>query len=238
MPTDTNLLSMAQQFSGLPMDSLIGGPLNAAANANAAMALTQTKFLLDTCFKKIDDNAGKGGTAGNSGDEDKGLSSYTPIMIKMSLTRGVLTAGDATANPKTETSVKNFTTTFNLPLLTVVPLNSLAVQTVDITFEMEVKSSFSEEETTSSTTERKGKASFEAKLGWGPLSVTIRGTASYDQKDTATHNTHYEKSNSAKYTVHVTAGQLPLPKGVNTIIEAFAQCIQPIMMPAEVKAAA
>lgn len=27
---DTNLLSMSQQFSGLPMESLIGGPLNAA----------------------------------------------------------------------------------------------------------------------------------------------------------------------------------------------------------------
>ena len=49
---DTNLLSMSQQFSGLPMESLIGGPLNAAAKANSAMALTQTMFMLDTCFKK------------------------------------------------------------------------------------------------------------------------------------------------------------------------------------------
>ena len=48
---DTNLLSMSQQFSGLPMESLIGGPLNAAAKANSAMALTQTMFMLDTCFK-------------------------------------------------------------------------------------------------------------------------------------------------------------------------------------------
>ena len=46
------LLSMAQQFSGLPMESLIGGPLNAAAKANSATALTQMQFLLDTCFKK------------------------------------------------------------------------------------------------------------------------------------------------------------------------------------------
>lgn len=41
------LLSMSQQFSGLPMEDLIGGPLNAAAKANAAMALTQTKFFRD-----------------------------------------------------------------------------------------------------------------------------------------------------------------------------------------------
>ena len=45
---------MAQQFTGLPMEDLIGGPLNASAKANAAMALTQTKFLLETCFNRVE----------------------------------------------------------------------------------------------------------------------------------------------------------------------------------------
>ena len=31
--------------------------------------------------------------------------------------------------------------------------------------------------------------------------------------------------------MNVHAGQLPVPKGVNTIIEAFTQAIQPIEMP-------
>ena len=232
---DSNLLSIAQQFTGLPMDSLIGGPLNAAANANAAMALTQTKFLLDTCFQKKSvpksDAVGKPGDASYKPAADA-HDEYTPIMINMSLTRAVITPGQkASADgkvPATDTKITPFVTTFNLPILTIVPLNSLAVQTVDITFEMEVKSSFSEEESQATTKERKGEASFEAKLGWGPLSVTIKGSASYDQKDSSTHNTHYEKSNSAKYTVNVHAAQLPLPKGVNTIIEAFAQSITPI----------
>ena len=157
---DTNLLSMSQQFSGLPMESLIGGPLNAAAKANSAMALTQTKF--------------------------------------------------------------------TLPLLTILPINSLAVETVDINFEMEVKSSFSEDDNQAKESETTGEGSFETKIGWGLLSTTIKGSASYSSKDSSSHNTHYEKSNSAKYTVNVHAGQLPLPKGVNTIIEAFTQAIQPI----------
>jgi VCBS repeat-containing protein len=115
-------------------------------------------------------------------------------------------------------------------MLTIIPINSLAVETVDITFEMEVKSSFSEEQTDTSEKEMKAETSFEAKVGWGPFSVTVKGSASYDSKDSSTHNTHYEKSNSAKYTVNVHAGQLPVPKGVNTIIEAFTQCIQPITL--------
>ncbi len=234
MPADPTpgpaLLSMAQQFTGLPMDSLIGGPLNAAANANSAMALTQTKFLLDTCFQAA--QTGSGATA---------VTSYKPIMINMSLVRGVLVpatpalpAGPNNNPPAQAASparIDQVTTAFNLPLLTIVPLNSLAVESVDVTFEMEVKSSFSDETTQSSETERKGEASFEAKLGWGPLSVTISGSASYDQKDSSTHNTHYQKSNSAKYTVNVHAGQLPLPQGVNTIIQAFTNAIQPVTMP-------
>jgi hypothetical protein len=214
------LLSMAQEFSGLPMDSLIGGPLNAAANANAAMAVTQTKFLLDTCFAKKTD--------------DKGAESYAPIMIKMSLTRGVITPATydaASGKETTPTKIDQVNTEFNLPLLTIVALNSLAVDEVDITFEMEVKSSFSQETSEEKVKQVKAEASFEAKIGVGCFSATVRGSASYDQKDTSKQSSHYQKSNSAKYTVHVHAGQLPLPKGVNTILEAFTKSIEPITMP-------
>ena len=128
---DTNLLSMSQQFSGLPMESLIGGPLNAAAKANSAMALTQTRFMLDTCF--------------NMAKEDKDgktiPTQYEPIMIDMILTRSVISE-----DKDGKVSVTPASTKFTLPLLTILPINSLAVETVDINFEMEVKSSFSEDD--------------------------------------------------------------------------------------------
>jgi hypothetical protein len=248
---ESQLLSMAQEFSGLPMEALIGGPLNAAAKANAAMAITQTKFLLDTCFIKTEVKkvaAEKGAIATATTPEIVGHpeipdhDEYSPIMIVMSLTRSVITPGlpAVAANPNatppvvqqnaTPAIIQEIKTQFNLPLLTIVPLNSLAVETVDINFEMEVKSSFSEEQTDTKEKQVKAEASFEAKLGLGPFSFSVRGSASYDQKDSSTHNTHYQKSNSAKYTVNVHAGQLPLPKGVNIIIEAFAQSIQPITL--------
>ena len=178
---DTNLLSMSQQFSGLPMESLIGGPLNAAAKANSAMALTQTRFMLDTCF--------------NMAKEDKDgktiPTQYEPIMIDMILTRSVISE-----DKDGKVSVTPASTKFTLPLLTILPINSLAVETVDINFEMEVKSSFSEDDNKTSESASSGSGSFETKLGWGPLSVSIKGSASYSSKDSATHNTHYEKSNS------------------------------------------
>ncbi len=212
------LLSMAQQFSGLPMDSLIGGPLNAATKANAAMAMTQTMFMLNTCFQKD----GEGADA-----------NYKPIMINMTLTRGVLTPGTTDDSGSTSgTSIQSFDTAFNLPLLTIVPLNSLAVETVDIGFEMQVNSSYSEDKSEEHKSTLAASADWEVKAGWGPVSVSVRGSVSYDKSDTSSFSSHYQKSNSAKYTVNVHAGQLPLPTGVTTIIQAFASSIEPVKMPA------
>lgn len=153
---ENNLLSMAQQFSGLPMEDLIGGPLNAAAKANSAMALTQTKFMIDTCFNKV--------------TEANKPTNYSPIMIDMILVRGVITPGAKVGDSPT---ISQVSTKFSLPLLTIIPLNSLAVETVDIGFEMEVKSSFSETQNRNHESSNEGSGSFETKLGWGPLSVSI-----------------------------------------------------------------
>ena len=225
--TDRALVSMAQQFSGLPMDSLIGGPLNAAANANAAMAMTQTKFMLDTCFKKVT----------NESDGNGPTTTYEPILIDMKLTRGVITPAGPDSDapegePSEKTDIQPLVTAFKLPLLTIVPINSLGVDNVDVQFEMEVKSSFSEEQSRQTENAIQASAEWEVKAGWGPVSASVKGSASYDHKDSSTHNTHYEKSNAAKYTVQVHAGQLPVPKGVNTIIEAFSKSIEPITLPA------
>jgi len=221
----SNLISMAQQFSGLPMGSLIGGPLNAAAEGNANMAMTQTKFMLDTCFTK---QAIKGG------DAQKGPFNYKPIMIDMTLTRGVITPANPD-DPNSKTEIQPVETSFKLPLLTVIPLNSLAVDEVDIKFEMEVKSSFGEEKSQESSQKVSAEASFEAKVGYGPFSATVRGSASYDKEDKSKSSSHYEASNSAKYTVHVHASQLPLPRGVNTIIDAFTKSVEPLTMPTDGK---
>lgn len=217
MAVNTNLVSMAEQFTGLPMGDLIGAPLKAAADANAMMAVTQTKFLLDTAFSKEGEN---------------GTEKYVPIMVEMELTRGVLSPGTATPdNPSPEPSIQQVKTTFNLPLLTILPLNSLGVDDVTVKFDMEVKSSFAESESQESAEEFSGETSFTAKMGYGFFSATVTGSASYESSSATSRDSHYEKSNSAQYSVSVHAGQLPLPDGVKVIIGAFTSAIEPITMP-------
>jgi len=209
------LVSMAEQFTGLPMGDLIGAPLRAAAKANQMMAVTQTNFLLDTAFQY------------NEADNN-----YSPIMVTMGVTRGVLVPVDP-SQPDQEPTIEQVTSTFDIPLLTLLPLNSLAVDDVTVKFDMEVKSSFSE--TTNETTEEamSAQASWKAKVGYGIFSAEVTGSVSYDSKATSSHDTAYEKSNSAQYSVSVHAGQLPLPDGVKVIIQAFTNAISPIEMPVQ-----
>ena len=212
------LVSMAQQFSGLPIKSLISAPLLAGAEANSKMALTQTQFLLSTCFNT------SGGESG-SGDGSSVATNYTPIMINMTLTRSVIKA-DGSAGDPVETK-------FDLPLLTIMPLNSLAVDDITVTFEMEVKSSFSNDKETASESEQSAQGSFSAKVGYGCFSAEVSGSVSASRKNSSSEKSHYEKSNSAKYTINAHAGQLPLPEGVTTIIKAFSECIAPIQLKEE-----
>lgn len=210
------LVSMAEQFTGLPMGDLIGAPLLAAAKANSAMAATQTKFLLDTCFAKE--------------TTDDGKDHYQPVLIKMTLSRGVLVPIDP-STPDQEPTISEVKTTFDLPLLTILPLNSLAVDDVSIGFDMEVKSSFSESTNDKTEEALSAQSSFSAKVGYGVFSAEVTGSVSYDSSSSSSRDTHYEKSNSAQYSVKVHAGQIPLPQGVTTIIQAFTNSISPIEMP-------
>ncbi|MDD1781668.1 DUF2589 domain-containing protein [Enterovibrio sp. ZSDZ35] len=216
--TGPALVSMAQQFAGLPMRALIGGPLNAAAQANSMMAVTQTKFMLDTCFNKKSDS------------EDKGQDTLEPIMVTMQITRGVISEGEAKEGEAPDVNITNVTTEFDVPLLTIVPLNSLGVDNVQVDFEMEVKSSYSDESSQSTSSKTSEQGSFSAKLGEGWWSVEVKGSISHDSQSASAQKSTYQKSNNAKYTVSVHAGQLSLPQGVTTIIQAFTNSITPITL--------
>lgn len=233
----SELANIAEQFQGLPMESLIGGPLNAIAEANGKMAKSQTQFILESGFNISQKEVVRYEYNENNWEEVKEqVVVYDPIMINLSLSRPSLDANgnpllideiDANGNsikkaaPNAEFSIK-------VPLLSVIPINSLGVQSAEINFEMEVKSSSEEKNSESSKTSKQGEGSFEASMGWGPFKVSVKGSASYSSEDAKSRDTHYQKSNNAKYTVNVKAGQLPLPTGITTILDIYAKNIFPV----------
>ena len=218
MAVESQILSMGQQFSGLPMGALIGGPLKSAAEANQQMAMTQLVFMMTTCFNKVETGTG----------ENK-IINYEPVMIRMTLKRGVIQpAAEGNGAP----TIEQTSTQFELPILTIIPLNSLAVDDVKIDFSMEVKSSFAKNNSTSNSSSTAEKADLTASGQIGPFHVEVHGSVSHNSSSESKSDTHYAQSNSAKYEVSVHAAQIPLPQGVKTIIDAYAKNVSPIVLPA------
>tara|TARA_R110002051_G_scaffold325861_2_gene432363 strand:- start:8898 stop:9566 length:669 start_codon:yes stop_codon:yes gene_type:complete len=216
---------MAQAFSGLPMDQLIGVPLIEACRANNRMALAQTKYILDTGFQQTTDSKTKAVV-------------YTPIEITLDLKRPIITdvplldsnddpVLDVDKNPIMTKDVSTAETTVVLPLISAIPVALIGVDFVRISFDMEVKSSYARETTETEKTDYSAAASLEAKFGFGGFSAKITGSVSYHSEKSSENKEQFSKSNSARYNVEVTAKQQALPQGLAVILEAFARNVGP-----------
>ena len=192
-----------QGVSEADIDSLISAPLIAASNANSAMAREQAKFLMEFCFQ-------------HKGD------SYTPVMVQMHLHQSVIEPGESREEPH---SIRRINSTFEVPLMTMIPLNSLAVETVDLEFDLEISSQIQQDD---KDTDQKN---LQSKLH-GPASETkLKGKISYDSKEAINQSSsnQYRSQNSSKLKVNVHAGQLPLPVGVNIMIDLYSKSIHPLI---------
>lgn len=213
-----DLVNMAAAFTGLPMGDLIGGPLMAAAKAQKELAEIGTKYILETGFYAE--------TVPNSGTPGK--IKYVQRNLEFEVSRPVIQVD----NKGNVTTLPNSTSTLVVPLLSCVPIQSLGVTTVDISFDMEVKSSYSNTDKLDTQQKTEAGGSFSAKAGWGPISVEIKGSASYSSSSNRSQEESFQKSNNAHYHVEVTATQQPVPKGLQNIIDTLTQNISPIMVPA------
>ena len=174
---------IANQFSGLPISELIGGPLMAACQAQSQLAHSTSNFIQ---------------TIGFEGDD--GNKTVSVVNFKYNQL-------DGDGKPQQMS--------LDVPLLSVVKIPSLAIKTVDISFDMEVKSSTSEKTAT------EAKADFNAKAGWGPVSVSIKGSVS-----TAKENTR-STDNSAKYHINLHAADEGMPEGLSRVLDILNSVIVP-----------
>lgn len=113
---DISLVEMSSQFGGLDMGSLIGGPLQAACRAQTMLAGATADFLTKVCM------------------DDDGNGKLTAKTVNFSFQRSNY---DNKGKPVMED------VNLNVP---VVKVPSLSVDTVDVTFDMEVKPSKSYED--------------------------------------------------------------------------------------------
>ena len=197
------LVDMASQFKGLPMGDLIGGPLTAACDAQIRLANATADFIKYVGFMPPGANDPKG--IGATRVASFGFKRLAPDPSDVSKT--------------IEQHVE-----LDVPLLAIVKVPSLSITKVDITFDMEVKSSFASKESTDAS----AKMSADMKFGWGPFSATVHLEGSV-----ASHKENTRSSdNSAKYHVQVLAEDTGMPEGLARVLDILHSAIQPSVTPA------
>ncbi len=194
----SELVNIAEQYKGLPMGELIGAPLTAACDAQIRLAQATANFIETIGFKQNDDGT-------------RGETRYADFKFKRPTTGpDASVPGGAFYEEEVEISV---------PLLALVKTPALSITTVDVTFNMEVKSSFTAKEENG----RSGTLSASASGGFGPFkaSVSISGTISSKSEQTRSSD------NSAKYTVQVHAEDAGVPEGLSRVLDILQSSIAP-----------
>lgn len=187
--------SVGNQFKGLDMHSLIAGPLIAACEAQSMLAVSTADFI-----KQVGLEESKDGQPGKV------------KTTSFSFQRGLI--GEDGKSAGTEM------VSMEVPLLSIVKIPTFAIDDMNITFDMEVKSAESSE----SSSDKKGEVDAEAKVGFGPFSarVNIKGSIACHEQNTRSSD------NSAKYHVSVHAKDFGTPEGLARMLDILATASTPL----------
>lgn len=188
---------LGNEFSGLPMGELIGAPLTAACDAQVRLAMATADFINLVGFNK------------DGSVRNVDFSFFRPARP---------TAQQAGAPVSQDALVEKVQ--LSVPFLSIVNIPALKVKSVDITFDMEVKSS------ESSTESSKKDLGFEAEgkgtVGPFSLSVKVNGSVSTAQENTR------KTDKSAKYHVEVHALDEGMPEGLSRVLDILQSAIAPV----------
>ena len=178
-----------QVNSEINIESMISAPLVAASKANAEMVLGQTNFLLRNCFQRRADG------------------SYDPVMIQMSLMKSFI---NHDKQPGDADYIEVQRLDFQLPLICIIPLNSLVIDKVTVDFDMEITSAVSWQATDDRVLRK-------------PAQLNGKIASSNDDS-----KSQYKSSSSSRLKVNVNAGPLPLPTGILAILDLYTKAVQPV----------
>lgn len=196
------LVNMSDQFKGLPMGDLIGGPLNAACEAQVRLAQATADFIKVIGFlpPSTDGDPYSGGTR--------------TALFKFKRPVDTASPQDAAQSPISEEEVE-----LCVPMLAIVKVPNLSITNVDVSFDMEVKSSFTSKESTDASASLEASMSF----GWSVFSgsVKIQGSVATHKENTRTSD------NSAKYHVLVHAEDKGMPEGLARVLDILQTSCAP-----------
>jgi hypothetical protein len=188
-------MGISNEFSGLDMSALIGGPLKAICESQTMLAGETVKFIKEVGMEHTEDgsygkvvNASFNYMAPVEGADDGGVINYQNMEM-------------------------------SIPLLSIVKIPTFGVDEANITFDMEVKSSTTEEKSSDKSGELEGSAGL--RVGPFHMDVKIKGSVACHEKNTRTTD------NSAKYHVDVHAKDFGMPEGLARVLDILSTSMAP-----------
>ena len=182
---DPNLIGSV--INALPMDRMIGGPLQAMVNAQIQASRSYADFLMQVCFEQVEAKEAK----------EKALF----------LSRNIQFEYDETLVDDQGELAGVYRKTMRIPLIAAITHPNICIEEGSVDFELEVTQSMEEK----SQTEAEG--GFEAKLGWGPFSVSVHGKVSHKDEQTRKTDTR------AKYSIHTAIKRQDPPEALCRVID-------------------
>lgn len=212
-PTSTTGENTRNNESEINIESIISAPFIAASKANTMMLSGQARFILDYCFQKRKKD-GEQEDLPDYRDFDT-AAVYDPVMINLSMRKSVIQLRDDPNNPGQQIEdVKEHTAIIAVPLLSLLPINSIAIEKIKVDFNMEITSITSYNNQSNPIIEKKAQ---------------LNGKISSDKNPVRQKNESLEQKNSSNRTlsVQIEAGSLPLPLGILNLLDLYSKNIYP-----------
>lgn len=176
-------------INALPLDRMIGGPLQAMIKAQIQASRSYAEFLMSVCIK---DNKAINVTFEYDETQVDSEGTFKGVIKK----------------------------TMRIPLMAAITHPNICVEEGTIDFELEISQS---EETHS---ESSAEGGFEAKVGWGPFSVSMHGKVSHKSEQTRKTDTR------AKYSIHTSIKRQDPPEALARVIDFLTDAAtKPVMLP-------
>lgn len=191
--------------SEINIESIISAPFIAISKANTMLLSGQARFILDYCFVK------KNRTSDYSDFDSEAV--YEPIMINLLMRKSVVKLIDDTENSGQQKEIiESNEAIIAVPLLSIIPINSIAIDKIKVDFNMEITSITSYNNQSNNVIERKAQ---------------LNGKISADKGSSGKDTFESKNSSSRTLSVQIEAGSLPLPLGILNILDLYSKNIYP-----------
>ena len=194
----------------VPFGAIIGSPLKAAVEAQAAAAIACADFIQKVGFTK----------------DDKGNLSITNVDLILERQTAAPVGAGGPGGPAATTTAKF---SMSVPLLSILPIPFIRIESLTANFKVAISAIDERSQSEKNTLDLDGK--LDATVGWGPLKVGASGSISSKKDSTATNTSKYSVEQTMDISLH--AVQDDLPAGLAKLLDILKDEIKLIPAPAQ-----